>query len=200
MELDNNLFILKQNQSKKEMEFNKWHFICTWFCYLNNHHSPKITISNTIQAPARYFIKSDEIKINIDKCEYIKDSKYGNFIASPNDCSVGGAMCHEIGHFCHESLTDDSRERMESWFEDALLKEKAVNPYASSNVHEDVAETFRLFIMNPDLLKIGRPIRYNIMQQKLNYKPIHNVPYTSVLKHADSKILTKCEDWIKQKI
>lgn len=200
MELNPELFILKQNPSKKQMEFDKWSFLCTWFCYYNNHHSPTISISNTIHAPARYFIKSDEIKINIDKCEYIKDKRYGNFIASPNDCSVGGAMCHEIGHFCHESMTDNVKNKLESWISDARTKEKAVNPYASSNIHEDIAETFRLFIMNPDLLKLGRPIRYDIMQQKLSYKPIHHVSYDLVLKNAGSEILKKCNDWIKQLI
>ena len=146
---------MKQKTSKRLMDFDKWNLICTWFCYLNNHHPCNISITDTIQAPARYFIKSDETKINIDKCELVKDKRYGNFIGSVNDCSIGGAMCHEIGHFCYESCTDDIKDKFKSHIEYVRLREKAVNPYASSNIYEDIAESFRLFIMNPKYPQSG---------------------------------------------
>lgn len=62
-----------------------------------------------------------------------------------------------------------------------LPKEKQITSY-EPDYHERFAESIKLFITNPDLLKQYDPKRYDVIVNKLNLKPIINKSYIDVFK------------------
>lgn len=83
-----------------------------------------------------------------------------------------GIVCHEFGHYLHDKLTDCKL---------VLPKEKQITSY-EPDYHERFAESIKLFITNPDLLKQYDPKRYDVIVNKLNLKPITNKSYIDVFK------------------
>ena len=59
-----------------------------------------------------------------------------------------------------------------------------------------MAEAARLFITNPDLLKRGRPMRYEIFRE--HYTPVVGHRWKTVLKNAHPKIITAAERWMQK--
>ena len=73
-----------------------------------------------------------------------------------------GVLCHEFGHYLHDILTNDKL---------VLPKERKITSY-EPNKWERFAGTIKLFILNPDLLRLYDPERYKVLTIKLGLKPI----------------------------
>lgn len=79
-----------------------------------------------------------------------------------------GVQCHELGHH-HDWLNGQYQKAFWSEHSHGVWSksgEGAITSYAP-NPAEWYAEMFRLFVTNPDLLKLIRPVTYGIMTEKL---------------------------------
>lgn len=82
-----------------------------------------------------------------------------NWPGSLTDREPCGVVCHELGHHV-DWLTGDKKGSYGSDYSVAMMKEAdepGVTSYAETNPWEWFAEAFRVFVMNPDLLRQLRP-------------------------------------------
>ncbi len=85
-------------------------------------------------------------------------SRIWSYPGHKTDRTPAGILAHETGHHVgHELRLDTSSE----WF-DIWLFSDSVTSYEPT-MEEGFAETMRLFILNPELLRKGRPSRYQYL-------------------------------------
>lgn len=145
-----------------------------------------------------YNFQTSTIFVNVKKSrpQTITPGFAWSFTGYKSDMTAPGILSHEIGHHIHNRLID---LRDNTSFLKAIKKirnnESPVSGY-EPNSYETFAEMIRLFILNPDLLRLGRPIRWAFLTQALNFKPLHDVPWREILVHAHPKIIVSAEKWI----
>lgn len=81
-------------------------------------------------------------------------------------------LCHEIGHNAYNSLNLLDQLRWADIHDDsmAIYNETGfgfVSNYAHTNIFEDFAETYAVYMTNPDLLKFVSPEKYEFMQERV---------------------------------
>lgn len=96
------------------------------------------------------------------------------------DRTPTGAIAHEIGH--HADWTAGSARRT-YWSEYSSQvrkrsKEKKLTSYCDGD-HEWFAEMFRLFVTNPDLMRIVRPATFRILLER--WKPVVETTWLETL-------------------
>lgn len=120
-----------------------------------------------------------------------------SFTGFKADLTAPGILAHETGHHVHNLLNP----RFGAQNVIAMIRKCAANePRVSSyepNAHETFAEAMRLFILNPELLREGRPIRWAMLTGDLNLKPLHAAPWRDVLVHAHPRLIAAAEKWIR---
>jgi hypothetical protein len=125
-----------------------------------------------------------------------------SFTGYKSDLTLPGVLAHEMGHHVHFRLENRHpaaavfSRQLQVYIKTVVDAEPPVSGY-EPNLHEAFAEMMRLFILNPMLLKEGRPKRYTLLADVLNLKPLHQVPWRDVLHHAHPKIIKAAEGWIK---
>ena len=97
-----------------------------------------------------------------------------------------GVIMHEMGHYIWENYFHPNLRKLPA-------KEK-VSSY-EPNLEERAAETFKLFIGNPDLLKVLCPNRYKLIV-KAGFNPIIFDDWKTVLKDAHVKFIQAIENKI----
>lgn len=105
------------------------------------------------------------------------------------DLTCAGILAHETGHYVHDVLGKAA---------DAFLQIVGDEPSVSSyepTVGESIAEAFKLFILNPSLLREGRPRRAKFFDET-NLSPVVDVHWREVLRHAHPKLINAAEKWI----
>jgi hypothetical protein len=95
------------------------------------------------------------------------------------DRTATGVVCHEVGHHVEAILARKGRLPWSAWKHIAATT-KPITSY-EPNPAEAFAETIRLFILNPDLLRTGRPERYFFLIETLMLKPKESRPWREVL-------------------
>jgi hypothetical protein len=155
------------------------------FCVLNNIKLPICKINNDINYLGEYLIKSNKsnsIYINLNKC---KKSTKLNTSALIKDKTISGVLIHEFAHYLHYVYFYNLLNKK---FKN--LKEPLIH-YFEIDIEEDIAESIRLFITNPTLLKEGRPKRYKILNDL--FKPILYTHYSGLIHSKQNKYLI---NWI----
>lgn len=140
---------------------------------------------------ATYRRETRLITVYLDKTtrhESIRDS----FPRSRLDFSTLGCACHELGHHVNEVRGWSAVARD---FYDTHVKERMLSPYAHMSRHEDFAETFRLFVTNPDLLEAYRPRRFEFMKSVMRLSPIEDRKWRDVI--GDSHEIAKIEGLLR---
>lgn len=116
------------------------------------------------------------------------------------DLTAPGILAHEIGHHVHHQIDKKTNYKHHNYvlakLRDLKQNEVAVSGY-EPNEFEVMAEACRLFILNPDLLKKGRPKRFEFLSG-LGLKPLHTTPWREVLRHAHPRLITAAENWIRK--
>lgn len=159
------------------------------FCIINNIQTPKTYIKNELNHLGEYLVDgSNRIYVNIKKCAKSNKTTRPDWII---DNTIQGVLTHEFGHYLH--IKHKKKELNNSF---KRLKEPTIH-YHETDIDEDIAESIRLFILNPVLLKLGRPKRYDIL--KRHFIPIkHNFCQLDITwlkeKHKEYTI-----NWINQK-
>lgn len=115
------------------------------------------------------------------------------------DLTAPGVLAHETGHHIHFRPRMRGPELIPSlkMIAGIAAKEAPVSGY-EPNPYEVFAEAARLFILNPELLREGRPQRFRMLTDEFGLKPPHDAPWREVLKHAHPKIIAAAESWIKR--
>ena len=166
------------------------------FCELNEIDIPKIKFLEKTHKEATYgcgfyYYGSNTINIIPDKCARpatnpVRSWSFPHYFV---DRTVLGVICHEFGHYVHSYL---GRPRIGK----LGLKITSYEP----NMDERFAETMKVFLTNPDLLKHYNPERYNYLTVKLKLKPICNSDWKSQLElygSVNEKYIKACENRFK---
>ena len=163
------------------------------FCNLNNIKLPTITINNDIKYYGYY--NNKKITLNLKKSSLpTKTPGYKwSFPGYKSDLTIIGILAHEFGHYVDYNILTPKDIFL---FNDIRRKEKNVTSY-EPNVHESIAESVKLFITNPELLKYGRPLRYDFLKRKLT--PLYdNYNWEDCFEYADKKYITAAKNWAKK--
>lgn len=163
------------------------------FCELNNIPMPKISFTNKKSRGLCGFYNWHSSKINIITPSCAKPTINPGFKWSfPHyfvDKTILGVMCHEFGHYLHEQLGYPNMKNLGD-------KITGYEP----NVYERFAETIKIFLTNPDLLKQYNRERYDFLTIDLKLIPIHNVDWRTQLNiygNINEKYIKACENRIK---
>lgn len=175
---------------KKEELFKEGVNYVKEFCKVNDIKMPKIvTKPKDSYCPGTcglYDYKNKTIYIWIDKCSREIDNpgyawSHRHYFADREPC---GVVCHEFGHYLHHILTN---------FKLVLPKERKITSY-EPDTWERFAETIKLFILNPDLLRLYDHKRYNVITKKLNLKPIIHTNWRDTFSvDINEKFIKACE-------
>lgn len=104
-----------------------------------------------------------------------------------SDRTLLGVTAHELGHHVH--LTRPDVEEISKG-----LPGPAVTGYEPNDL-ERFAETFRIFLLNPDLLARGRPARYAFLTDFCGLRPIETRPWQEILAEAPARMTTRLPKW-----
>ena len=118
-----------------------------------------------------------------------------SFPGSKADLTAVGVTAHETGHHVHEVLGRRELLRVAGTM---FPYEAAVSGY-EPHLGEAIAEACRLFILNPQLLREGRPFRWGFMVDVLGLRPLHDMPWRHVLVHAHPRLIAALEGWTTAK-
>ncbi len=110
------------------------------------------------------------------------------------DFTPVGVFCHEVGHHVDYVLHPKAYSR-QNGFQEVVDNEDEVSS-VEHNVLESFAEAIRLFITNPDLLRQGRPDRYEYLTKGMGLKPLHNLSWRTVLRNAGKRVVSAAQTWL----
>lgn len=176
-----------KNKSKEEL-FALGKKIVEEFADVNNLLMPRINkIGFNYRFPDnRGCYHLGEIEICMDNCsdpvkgEPVRRWTYPCYKA---DVTALGVLAHEFGH--HVAFKKNLR----------VPQIGSVSGY-ESNHHEVSAESLRLFILNPDLLRVIAPVRYLYLMGHL--KPVVTQPWREVLQGAGNRYFEVIEKFEKK--
>lgn len=124
-----------------------------------------------------------------------------SFTGSKADLTAPGVLAHETGHHAHYQLDKrggtGAAHLLMCDLSDVKKEEPPVSGY-EPNLYEVMAEMVRLFILNPSLLKEGRPLRWALLRDNLGLRPLHDAPWREVLRNAHPKLIASLENWVRR--
>lgn len=152
----------------------------------NKIHHPTIHINYKLLSKGVFIYDNTNyrIEINLKKCKspVITPGFSWSFTGYKSDVTPSGVLAHEIGHYL---------DYLSGWkYSKNIPIKKKITSYEPNKL-ESFAETIRLFILNPDLLKTKWVERYNYIIQ-LGLKPIITDSWQEVLINAHEKIINQC--------
>jgi|688.fasta_scaffold01889_20 hypothetical protein len=156
--------------------------------------TPTIKVVDTL--PAHGQATKRTIKINIKKCAVATKTpgfkwSYPGYKA---DLTPIGVLCHELGHIIHFNIQRD----YDKYVPKVRKKESKVSSY-EPNIWETIAESTKLFISNPNLLKVGRPYRFEMLTEFIGVQPVHDTDWHEAFVNANPKFIAAAEKWIANK-
>ena len=144
------------------------------------------------------------IAVNLENCHRL--SKFRMFGSGPfiiqapgsfEDYSPVGVFCHEVGHHVDRALSERGFSRTSEPFISLVDEESEVSRF-EYNIQESFAEAIRLFITNPDLLRVGRPQRWEFLTKTLRLKPLHATPWRRVLNRSAKVVRASVPAWVAE--
>lgn len=166
---------------------------------------------NNLPAPTIYPVDYDQW--NVDACAYYRNSvthicparcaaigtigRQWSFPGYTVDRTPYGVVQHELGH--HVDVLKGNR-RGSYWSDfSAVLRgragEKQITSYCPNDA-EWFAEMFRVFVTNPDLLRLVRPGTYREMRSC--FTPVFNDTWRDRLQGAPARTITAAERHIER--
>jgi hypothetical protein len=112
------------------------------------------------------------------------------------DYTPYGVFCHEVGHHVDYSLHSKGHSKRCGLFLSLVEEEEEVSGF-EYNVQESFAEAIRLFVTNPDLLRVGRPLRWDYLTKVLRLKPLHAAPWRRVLSLSAKRVRASVPAWME---
>lgn len=107
------------------------------------------------------FFETDDHEIRVGPAERFEDAE--NMLET---------VTHELGHNVHQNIIDEQPELANRWqalhiasWGDLLTDGTGfVSAYATTDVYEDFAESYRVYVHDPDLLQFVSPDKYEFMR------------------------------------
>ena len=172
--------------TKRQM-FDAGVALVTRFCEQNLLYVPTIEVTN---APVRYgtcaFYRHDVISIWPDACAAIgRAGRAWSYPGHTVDRTPYGVLAHELGH--HVDVAHGaapSQNGYGPWFR----KDTAERPLTGycDNDNEWFAEMFRLYVTNPDLLRLERPKTFATLRER--WDPVEDRTWDQVLTDAPRQL------------
>lgn len=175
------------------------------FCKLNNFPLPKISAG--VAGPNSGFYRHNRnggyIVVDLENSRYpvFKPNAFNprnqSFTGNKTDRTPAGVVAHEVGHYI--DFNTRYTLNLVAKFRSIIPLESSITSYDGDRDFERVAESMRLFILNPRLLEEGRPKAFEILRQR--FKPIHKAPWTIMFHYAQRKeiYIDWCQKWIDRK-
>ena len=120
-----------------------------------------------------------------------------SFTGHKSDLTAPGILAHEVGHHVDYCLGVTEEHRLRNRFRG----EPSITGYDHGNTSSEMfAEMMKLFILNPDLLRQGRPRRYLFLTQTCGLRPAFDpdeYSWEDVLLFAHDKIISAAKAWIR---
>ncbi len=107
-----------------------------------------------------------------------------------SDRTVQGVLAHELGHHCHLTRPDAMR------IMETFPRRCRVTGY-EPNASESFAESFRLFVLNPSLLREGRLERY-VYLIDLGFVPCESRHWNEILSGIPPRMAARLPRWIAE--
>jgi hypothetical protein len=154
---------------------------------------PKINFIKIGQDCTGYFKTiTKEIFIDINKTRICVDEPFRiwSYTGNKTDKTTTGVLCHEFGHYIDDLYNNVSKK-------DCLDKrfKTKITSY-EPNTQEVFAETFRLFLTNPDLLRVLFPDRHDYIR-KFGFKNVVKSNWEETLVRAHPKLVNNLRKRIK---
>lgn len=171
-------------------------------CKANNRSAEilKRVMGGPLIGTATGFYHDGHVFVNIAKTAWpVKKPQYmsWSYPCWKTDRTAVGVVAHELGH--HVSLYLSQKKLVDARHGEVwatLIKENKKRVTSYEPIPEEaLAETMRLFILNPVLLKKGIPIRYKFLRS-IGLKPSERRDWKEVLNHHKDYI-TAGRKWIK---
>lgn len=179
---------------------------CNKFLRINGLSKPNKYLTTAPWLKQRYYgwyqTGTQEVFVDLERshCPVRNPNYVWSYTGYKVDLTAPGTLAHEIGHHVqtvYESLlTQREKRNFRSILKKISFAEKSMSSY-EYDVHEMFAESTRLFLLNPDLLKKARPLRYELLSEVVGLKPMHQVDWREILQHAHPKIIQATEKWLK---
>lgn len=140
--------------------------IISEFCKNNGIKVPEIIISDEIEHIGYYrFDRPDAIYVNVKRCNRTSKNDHPMMIYETN---VIGTMLHEFGHYVHFRLFPWLTKKF------SAIKNEPFIKFWERSVDEDIAESIRLFVLNPSLMEKGRTKRFAILSKLMCHGVVLN--------------------------
>ena len=82
-------------------------------------------------------------------------------------------VTHEVGHNVHFNLIQSSPETVGNWErlhqQSNISEEGFVSQYARTDAYEDFAETYKVYVHDPEFLQFVNPEKYDFMKNEIFY-------------------------------
>ena len=121
-----------------------------------------------------YISSSNKIYINLSKCS--RANPMYSFPGFTSNATAQGVVVHEYGHYINDKILSKLEHSL--LYYKNKINEKCVTSYCP-DVDEYFAEQLKVFIINPDLLKVFWPNTYNFLSSIL--QPLNRGSYLHVL-------------------
>jgi hypothetical protein len=157
---------------------------------------------------------NNHIFVNLPRCAKPVPNPFANRRSYPGnktDRTPTGVVAHETGHHVEAALVGRRWPRVQVWMNPKILgltgehgekwrqvikKSKAISGYEPVP-SESWAETMRLFILNPDLLRLAVPERYAFITKDAGLRPLVQDDFRSVL-NQHPVYIANAESWISK--
>lgn len=193
------MILIPPNATREQLfELCKIH--CNNFLQANN--IPIVPIYNRY-TPYRGFYQPAAkpfIVVNVNNTltpRYNPTPRNQSFPNHKTDSTAIGVLAHEVGHSVDYYLRTKGVYLVRRYKLITPL-EPQVTSYDTTPL-ERVAEAMRLFILNPDLLRLGRPLSYDILRQHLTptvISPWHTAYDT--INNSSDKYIHWATQWAKR--
>jgi hypothetical protein len=183
------------------------------FCNVNDIPYPKLDLRDQTNGPfGTYDPRTNIITLfprNTKTPVKVPGYKW-SYTGYKADCTLPGVFAHEFGHYLDSHLATKMFNKKSAYtsldktMQFILDYEKPVSGYIDrftnkkEKMSEAFAEVIKLFVLNPDLLKQGRPKSYEMITS-LGIIPVVTEEWTEILKNAHPKLISAANSWVKSK-
>lgn len=134
------------------------------------------------------------VTIDVTGCAHARDAT--SFPGAPEDRSAAGVLAHECGHAVLNWLEHSApHRRFRQEIDATAAAEAPITDQATRSAHELFAETFRLTVLDPDLLRVGRPMHWALLRSSGLVVPVR-ATWDVVLSRAPHDVIDLTRCWI----
>lgn len=197
---------------KKMLLFMQGFDIVEGFCKLNNIKAPACYITNSCKCESdmnpnklsgwyevgKYKDRTCQYPamIHVDMKQCASPNPQYSWPAFKTDRTPLGVICHELGHHVYRLRGKKYIKKMA----EVVTNEAAVSGYEPT-VEEAFCEAFRVFVLNPDLLRKARPERFALLFEGFGLEPVETRTWLKVLQfhQAPVKVINRATTFLRSK-